>query len=182
MFEIFIALPSNPPCGKLNDNDLDLSFEPRCTPALPNSHPRGYPTIHLSKSIFKNRPARSLKPTVRFSINSASNFRYRRRVSLATTLVVPSEAESYRRFSPCQLPVVRFFFDLNNRVVDPRPTPFRCHWINSVQPPHRPACPAQQYGRNLQQVRLALVILKNRCKMQQAGPIVMPLRFHHHSR
>ena len=43
-----------PKLSPINSNLIDMTFslEQHRTPALPSSHPRGYPTIHLSKSLF----------------------------------------------------------------------------------------------------------------------------------
>src|SRR5438270_8018752 len=51
MFEIVLRLPG-PDFSKLRRR-LGSS-RPRRTPALLNTHPRGYPTIHLSKSLVAN--------------------------------------------------------------------------------------------------------------------------------
>ena len=47
MFEIFGAPP--PPAEADEIDDLDRP-DSSSTPELPNTHPRGFPTIHLSKS------------------------------------------------------------------------------------------------------------------------------------
>jgi hypothetical protein len=74
MLEIQIALPSSKISRErdiLKSNDLDRLDNHCCTQQFPGTHPRGYPTIHLSKSI----KSRSF-----LEHSSSNNFRHPRRL------------------------------------------------------------------------------------------------------
>jgi hypothetical protein len=77
--------------------------EPCCTPARPNSHPRGHPTIHLSKSTQQ----RSLTPNPSSGFDGILRKRLSQ-LSLRWSWIPTKGGESYLPFSSCQRPVARF--------------------------------------------------------------------------
>lgn len=84
-----------------------MASGPRCTPAHPDSHPRGFPTIHLSKSFV-------------FSQTDRADFHRADRTFPQTGPF--GEAESYRPPGCCQPPVARFFnLALRQRKTAPQP-------------------------------------------------------------
>jgi hypothetical protein len=104
MLEIQIALPSlklSRERAFRKSNDLDRLDNHCCTQQFLGTHPRGYPTIHLSKSLLQQ--------------SSPDNFRHPRRVfltsppSLSGRIVPVGGGEYYRPFLTCQR-VVQIFF------------------------------------------------------------------------
>jgi hypothetical protein len=104
MFEI-LACASPPARANPRQQSHDLDRPDRSsTPELPDPHPRGYPTIHLSKST--SNPYADFSSATDLTANTGGNFRYRRRVPRLGRRILASRSrvstgvrEDFRRAS-----------------------------------------------------------------------------------
>jgi hypothetical protein len=99
MFEIQNAPPSLKPSRERafrESNDLDRLDNHCCTQQFLGTHPRGYPTIHLSKSLKEG----AKKPKLSVAI-AVDDFRHSRRFShFPVTVARLGEANTILRFNP----------------------------------------------------------------------------------